>query len=81
MKRLHIGKGLKKERECGNEHKYRWITENQEYCETEYDNYEKWKIKTEYKKTATGREQTDIPVQYLCNLPVKMHQDQLCYCW
>lgn len=22
-----------------------------------------------------------VPVQYLCNLPVKMHQDQFCYCW
>lgn len=22
-----------------------------------------------------------VPVEYLCNLPVKMHQDQFCYCW
>lgn len=22
-----------------------------------------------------------VPVEYLCNLPVKMHEDQFCYCW
>lgn len=27
------------------------------------------------------RKRLRVPVQYLCNLPVEMHQDQFCYCW